>query len=128
MANVDINAIVSSEGPVVAVVILLADGSVIEEDLDMTPRQRNVQTRLGGEVTFLGMYHSVEEVDGVVVVIRKDAKEMGHALSKHKLQPPFRNDDIYGDALLMRSDFEGNPIPFSKAEYDMFAARTDISD
>merc|ERR1711935_1012588 len=99
MANVDINAIVSSEGPVVAVVILLADGSVIEE-----------------------------EVDGVVVVIRKDAKEMGHALSKHKLQPPFRNDDIYGDALLMRSDFEGNPIPFSKAEYDMFAARTDISD
>jgi len=128
IADVDINAIVSSEGPIVGVVILQTDGTVIEEEMDMTPKKKNVQARLGGEVTFVGMYHNETEVEGVVVVVRKNAKEQGLILSKHVLQPPFHREEIYGDLLLMRTSAEAVPVGFSRKEYESFAARTDIPD
>lgn len=96
--------------------------------MDMTPKMKKVQAIVGGDVTFLGQFHKEKEVEGVILVAKRGAEADGLALSKQAMQPPFSKEKIYGDVLLMRTDEGGTPVDFTKAEYEKFAARTDVEE
>ena len=78
-----------SEGPVVKAVLLKADGSCEEHDVNMTARARAVPKLLGSEVSFLGQW----EDEGVIIMQRRDSPE-GTPINQHKLQPPFHSAQV----------------------------------
>ena len=114
--SVDVTAVMSSEGPIVTVVMLRANGSTEELVLDMSPKLQLVAKELGGSVGFLGQWETLE----VVLVIRADQDDEKVAISSHKLQPPFHDASVRGDIMLMRNDEEGIPVDFSLKEYQTF--------
>lgn len=60
------------------------------------------------------------------MVAKRNAEADGLPLSKQVIQPPFHEEKIFGDVLLMRTSEDGTPVDFTKAEYEKFAARTDV--
>lgn len=92
LQNVDIKKIMSSSSPEVSAVLLKVDGSCEEFSIDMSPRLKKTQAKLGGEITFLGQWEDLE----VILLIRKDQTGKKMKLNKHKLQPPFHNAEVYG--------------------------------
>jgi hypothetical protein len=127
----------STVGPVLSCVLLHANGSASEMVVDLTPSKKEVHRLLGGEVTFLGQWHSDKDVDGVVLIANRaqqgaawlagaGSPQAKKALNKHVLQPPFHNDKVYGDIFLMKTDEEGEPLPLTLKAYHRFAARKDV--
>ena len=120
MTNENIKKVMSENLATCKCVLLKADGSMSEMEVDMTPRLRKVQHVLNGEVTFIGQWERIE----VILVVNKMLQHgAGRAkdINKHKLQPPFHKaDDIYGDILLTKSDKNGNPKDFTLKEYKAF--------
>ena len=125
-------------------VLLTSDGGSSELVVDMTPKKREVQGILAGDVSFLGQWYKTEEVEGVVLVVNKGLQETGFKqenegkkLKKgevkiqrntHVLQPPFNKMIVFGDIFLMRTTEDGTPVPFTKKEYVKYAKRTDIEE
>ena len=117
LQNVDIKKIMTSDSPEVKCVLLKMDGSSEEIKLDMSPRLKLSQATLGGEITFLGQWETIE----TIIVIRKDQQASKKLkLNKHKLQPPFHNAKVYGDILLMCSDEHGDPKDIALKDYISF--------
>jgi Family of unknown function (DUF5880) len=114
--TVDVNAVMTSEGPIVTAVVLRANGEYEELVLDMSPKLQLVAKELGGSVGFLGQWESLE----VVLIMRADQDDSSFDVNKHKLQPPFDEAEVRGDILLMRNDEEGIPANFTLAEYNAF--------
>ena len=114
--SVDVTAVMSSEGPIVTVVMLRADGSMEEIVLDMSPKLQLVAKEIGGSVGFLGQWEMLE----VVLVIRGDQDDEKVAINSHKLQPPFHDASVRGDIMLMRNNEEGIPVDFTLKEYQTF--------
>jgi Family of unknown function (DUF5880) len=114
--TVDVNAVMTSEGPIVTAVVLRANGEYDELVLDMSPKLQLVAKELGGSVGFLGQWESLE----VVLIMRADQDDSSFDVNKHKLQPPFDEAEVRGDILLMRNDEEGIPANFTLAEYNAF--------
>jgi Family of unknown function (DUF5880) len=114
--SVDVTAVMSSEGPIVTVVMLRANGSIEELVLDMSPKLQLVAKELGGSVGFLGQWEMLE----VVLVIRADQDDEKVAISSQKLQPPFHDASVRGDIMLMRNDEDGLPVDFTLKEYQTF--------
>ena len=114
--TVDVNAVMTSEGPVVTAVILRANGDCEELVLDMSPKLQLVAKELRGSVGFLGQWESLE----VVLIMRADQDDASFDVNLHKLQPPFDDAEVRGDILLMRNDEEGIPAHFKLSEYNAF--------
>lgn len=114
--SVDVTAVMSSEGPIVTVVMLRANGVIEELVLDMSPKLQLVAKELGSSVGFLGQWETLE----VVLVIRADQDDEKIAISTQKLQPPFHDASVRGDIMLMRNNEDGIPIDFSLKEYQTF--------
>ena len=126
LQNIDIKKIMSSDSEEVKCVLLKADGTTEECLIDMSPRKKLVQQKLGGQITFLGQWEDLE----VILIISANqpdtnstSSENAFLLNKHKLQPPFHNTDIYGDILLTRSDSAGNPKHLPINEYTDFTKK-----
>lgn len=145
MAGGDISKLLKSQGPVVSAVLLKADATVQELDIDTTPQKQMVQKTLGGPFTFLGQY----EEEGIMLMCLRDnnneqGAEEGNNLpvNQHKLQPPFDEAQVRGDILCLRVAAEEDEndnvdtlasksneeffLNYTKDEYMAFAARTDI--
>ena len=116
LQNVNIQKIMESTGPVVQCVLLKADGTEEEIEVDMTPSLRRCQEILGGELTFLGQWEDLQ----VVILVSKDQSGKGIKKNNHKLQPPFHAETAYGDILLTRSDDDGEAAHFRLSEYTAF--------
>jgi hypothetical protein len=136
--GVDIAEVLKSEGPVVTAVLLKADATIEQVQVDTTPHKQMVQKILGGPFTFLGQY---EEEGTVLMCLRSDDNTV--PLNEHKLQPPFEESQVRGDILCLRvaAQEEGDDdnvdtianktneeffLNYTKEEYIRFAARTDI--
>ncbi|KDO29151.1 hypothetical protein SPRG_05394 [Saprolegnia parasitica CBS 223.65] len=120
MAGLDIEAVMSAEGPVVKCVLLKQAGEKTEIDVDFTPSKQAVQALLGGDHTFVGQYEDLN----VMIMCNPEHQEddSGVALTTHKLQPPFhgRLGQIKGDILLFRCDDNGDHKDFTLEEYEAF--------
>ena len=114
--TLDVNAVMTSEGPIVTAVILRANGEYVELVLDMSPKLQLVAKELRGSVGFLGQWESLE----VVLIMRADQDDTSFDVNLHKLQPPFDDAQVRGDILLMRNDEEGIPANFTLTEYHAF--------
>lgn len=114
--SVDVNAVMTSEGPIVTVVILRCNGESEELVLDMSPKLQLVSKEIGGPVGFLGQWETLE----VVLIMRNNQDDEDLPLNTHTLQPPFHDAVIRGDILLMRNDEDGLPVNFSLTEYEEF--------
>jgi Family of unknown function (DUF5880) len=114
--SVDVNAVMATEGPIVTIVMLRAGGECEEVILDMSPKLQLVAKQLGGRISFLGQWESLE----VVLVIRGDQTDENVQINLHELQPPFHNATVRGDILLMRNDEDGTPVNFTIEEYKDF--------
>ena len=109
----------SSTGPIVSCVLLPAGSSLnsppSEVTIDMTPKLRKVQEVVGGDVSFVGQWCH-PQVEGVVLVSARDSSSM--PLNEHPLQPPFHDTEVKGPILLMKTDEDGTPVPFTLQEYE----------
>ena len=114
--TVDVNAVMTSEGPIVTAVVLRTNGECEELVLDMSPKLQLVAKELRGSVGFLGQWESLE----VVLIMRADQDDSSFDMNSHKLQPPFDEAEVRGDILLMRNDEEGIPANFTVTEYHAF--------
>ena len=114
--SVDVNAVMSSEGPIVSVVVLRATGECEELVMDMSPKLQAVAKELGGRVGFLGQWETLE----VVLINRADQDDESIPMNVHTLQPPFHDAEVRGDILLMKNNEEGLPTNFSLQEYTDF--------
>lgn len=114
--SVDVNAVMSSEGPVVSTVILRANGESEEHVIDMSPKLQLVAKILGSSVGFLGQWETLE----VVLIMRVDQDNEKIPMNVHTLQPPFHEAEVRGDILLMRNNDEGIPVDFTLKEYQEF--------
>ena len=114
--SVDVNAVMSSEGPIVSVVVLRATGECEELVMDMSPKLQAVAKELGGKVGFLGQWETLE----VVLINRADQDDESIPMNVHTLQPPFHDAEVRGDILLMKNNEEGLPTNFSLQEYTDF--------
>lgn len=114
--SVDVNAVMSSEGPIVSAVILRANGECEELVMDMSPKLQLVAKELGCNVGFLGQWETLE----VVLVTRTDQDNESIPLNTHTLQPPFHDAEVRGDILLMKNNEEGIPVDFTLKEYQEF--------
>lgn len=114
--TVDVNAVMTSEGPIVTVVVLRTNGECEELVLDMSPKLQLVAKELRGSVGFLGQWESLE----VVLIMRADQDDSSFDMNSHKLQPPFDEAEVRGDILLMRNDEDGIPANFTLTEYHEF--------
>lgn len=114
--TVDVNAVMTSEGPIVTAVVLRTNGECEELVLDMSPKLQLVAKELRGSVGFLGQWESLE----VVLIMRADQDDNSFDMNSHKLQPPFDEAEVRGDILLMRNDEEGIPANFTVTEYQAF--------
>ena len=101
--------ILTSEGPVVKVVILRTDGTVDERSVDMSPAKRPMETVLGGPITLNGQY-----VDDMVIIVTRQRHGVANA---HVLPPPFHQDRIRGDICLVRMDANAVPRDYTRDEY-----------
>jgi Family of unknown function (DUF5880) len=134
----DIAKLLKSEGPVVTAVILKADATIEQVQIDTTPQKQMVQTMLGGPFTFLGQY----EDEGIILMCRRGENDQ-LPVNQHTLQPPFEESRVRGDILCLRvaaqEDDEEDEVDaiatksndefflnYSKDEYVRFAARTDV--
>jgi len=141
--------LLKSEGPVVTAVLLKADATIEEIQIDTTPQKQMVQKTLGGPFTFLGQY---EEEGIILMCLREDGggtttKDI--PMNQHKLQPPFDGSQVKGDILCLRvaaqedeadDDDDDNDnvdtlatksndeffLNYTMDEYKTFAARVDI--
>ena len=108
----------SSEGPIVSCVFLPSgsgqSSAAREITIDMTPKLRKVQEAVGGDVSFMGQWCH-PQVEGVVLVSRR---EQSGPANEHKLQPPFHDAKVCSPILLMRTDEDGTPVPFTLQEYE----------
>jgi hypothetical protein len=114
--DVNIQKLLESKGPVVKCVLLRADGSEEEMDVDMTPSLGKCQEILGGALTFLGQWEDLQ----VVILISKPDPANDLPPNKHKLQHPFSTEMVFGDILLTRSDDDGEAGHFDLTEYTTF--------
>ena len=114
--SVDVNAVMTSEGPIVTVVVLRATGESEQLVLDMTPKLQLVAREIGGSVGFLGQWETLE----VVLIMRNNQDDETVPVNIHSLQPPFHDAVVRGDILLMRNDEDGVPVDFSLTEYEEF--------
>jgi hypothetical protein len=64
----ELMAMMHADGPVVKCVIVAADGTAAEVELDMTPKKEAVKEALGGAVTFLGQWEPL----GVFLLVRRE--------------------------------------------------------
>ena len=109
-----ITKVMSKEGPTCTVVVLRAGPEKKKEEMvvDFSPKKRVVEEVLGGRITFVGQWERIS----VVIVQRADQEDLvasGAPLNEHKLQPPFHEEVLRGDLLLMRTDDEGEPENFT---------------
>ena len=88
--SVDVNAVMSSEGPIVSVVVLRATGECEELVMDMSPKLQAVAKELGGRVGFLGQWETLE----VVLINRADQDDESIPMNVHTLQPPFHDAEV----------------------------------
>eukprot|EP01029_Cantina_marsupialis_P028694 TRINITY_DN777888_c0_g1_i1.p1 TRINITY_DN777888_c0_g1~~TRINITY_DN777888_c0_g1_i1.p1 ORF type:complete len:232 (+),score=121.53 TRINITY_DN777888_c0_g1_i1:93-788(+) len=98
---------------IVKAVVLNADGTKKQIDLNMATKANEVVKVLGGPATICGFY---PQIDVVMTSLRepKDAK-----INKNKLQPPFHKKEIKGSILLTKM-VEAEPKDFTLAEYEDF--------
>ena len=115
----ELMAMMHADGPVVKCVIVAADGTAAEVELDMTPKKEAVKEALGGAVTFLGQWEPL----GVFLLVRRE--DGGLPKFAGRLPKPFdAATGVFGGACLMtRTDESGTPSDFSLTEYEAFAAK-----
>jgi len=118
-------SLMQEDGPVVSVVILCADGSTEEKKIDMTPKLNSIPGLLGGKATFVGQWRSL---DVVLMSLRNPSEETPR--NAHQLPPPFQDDVVQGDIVLIRMDENSMPTDFTLAEYNEFTRQsvTDVAD
>lgn len=119
---VDIKKVMSSEGPIVKCVLLVADGTSQEVVIDMTPSKRELKSFFGGDFYFIGQW---EDIGVILVGGGTEGTDNGKPVTQHILQPPFHGKlgDIQGDIILYRSNKDGIPQNFSLAEYIEFTQK-----
>jgi len=115
--------LMQEDGPIVSVVVLRADGSTEEKKIDMTPKLNSIPRLLGGKATFVGQWRSL---DVVLMSLRHPSEETPR--SAHKLPPPFQDDVVQGDVVLIRMDENSMPTDFTLAEYNEFVTRSVSAD
>eukprot|EP01083_Nonionella_stella_P059904 156710_1 len=115
LSSENLAKIMKEEGPIVQGVLLKHNGDIEEMALDMTPRKNLVAKILGGTVSFVGQFPTLEVV---VMKLREPGADV--ATNMHKLQPPLHKATVKGDMLLVRMNESAIPVDFTKAEYDAF--------
>lgn len=120
ITKVDINKLMTTSYENIVCVLLKQDGQTEEIIIDMTPRLKETQKILGGDVTFLGQWEEME----VILMINRNQSKDDNRKNQHKLQPPFHEVVCYGDILLSRSDANGDPANFTLQEYTDFTRLT----
>ena len=92
----ELMAMMHADGPVVKCVIVAADGTAAEVELDMTPKKEAVKEALGGAVTFLGQWEPL----GVFLLVRRE--DGGLPKFAGRLPKPFdAATGVFGGACLM---------------------------
>lgn len=87
-SSIDIRAVMSKEESAqTRCVLLMKSGKASEISVDMTPSKKKVNELLGGEITFLGAFSSLQ----VVALVRLDQTVVKKDVNKHKLCPPLGN-------------------------------------
>ena len=115
-----VDKIMNETGPVVGVLILKVDGSIVEEKWDMTPKLNKLGEYLNDCVTFVGQY---EEDCGNVIVVTKGLNKCNKKIdknfvNKHILPEPFNDDDDnFGDMVLIRMNSEAIPQDLVLSEW-----------
>jgi hypothetical protein len=119
---VDIKKVMSSEGPIVKCVLLVADGTSQEVVIDMTPSKRELKSFFGGDFYFIGQW---EDIGVILVGGGNKGIDNGKPVTQHILQPPFhgKHGNIQGDVILYRSNNDGIPQNFSLGEYIDFTQK-----
>ena len=98
-------------------VILRQNGTSVEVSVDMTPSLKKLPELLGGDVTFLGQFESIQ----VVLLVKRDQEGMKKKdLNKHKLFPPLADAEAFGDIILTRSGDNGEPLDFTIEEWNAY--------
>ena len=100
------------EGPIVSLVLLPTDGTIVEHTVDMTPRINMIETLIDGQLTINGQFIK----EKVIIIKRRD--ESGLSWNKHILPPPFHHDKIRGPICLVRMDDNAVPQHFTRKEYE----------
>ena len=103
------NALWTSLGPCVYVVVLHPNGCAEERYVDMSPTKLPLYSLLGGQVTIRGQYIPEE----VVVLTRREAR----IPSQHVLPYPFHRDQWNGPIALVRMNEHSVPESFRLKEY-----------
>ncbi|MES1915376.1 MAG: hypothetical protein MHM6MM_007333 [Cercozoa sp. M6MM] len=97
----------------VPALLLVADGSVKQVTLDLSPRANGVATLLGGQAEFIGAFYQSD----VFLLQRQRSEEQGLPRSTHRLPAPFTNYPVFGDALVVRMDENSDPKPLLSLEW-----------
>jgi Family of unknown function (DUF5880) len=116
LSAVDIKKVMQAAGPIVQGVLLSADGTSKQIEVDMTPAKREVDAILGGDLTILGQY---ADLDAILLVLA-DQSAPTLAANPHKLQPPFHAREVKGNIVILRSDEDGEFTNFTLSEYEEF--------
>lgn len=115
--------VMQEDGPVINLVVLRADGSIEDLEVDMTPRNKPIQTILGGPMTFIG---TIESLEVVIICLRDSSLRKDLPKGEQKLPAPFRDDEevqvVRGDIVLMKTGEEGEPQDFSVKEWEAYLA------
>lgn len=113
-----LSGFMQQDGPTIQAVVLKADGSAQELEVDMSPRKNEIGQILGGSSTFLGQL----ETENVVVMMRRDTD--GLEENRTQLPAPLdRAEVVLGDLLLLRMDEGAQPRSFTLQEYREYCAK-----
>eukprot|EP00941_MAST-03F_sp_MAST-3F-sp1_P002752 g2752.t1 len=108
-----LGSLLEGSGPVCKCVLIKAsDGIATEIDIDMTPKENNAATILGGSPTFIGQFI---DLNVVVMKVRNPTPET--VVNPHTLPHPFHKEETKGNILLLRMDDASNPRDFTLEEY-----------
>lgn len=102
-------------GPVVNIIVVHTDGTLENRKVDMSPRLDPMGNVLGGPITIHGQLHALE-----TIIIKCQETDTEIEKNKHMLPPPFHNDIIYGNMVLVRMDKHAIPQSIYSDEYLSF--------
>merc|ERR1719232_177993 len=94
----DVSGILNSTGPVIKCVLVRSDQNeeeISEVSIDTTPKKREVESLMGGPVTFLGQY----EEEGVIAMTKKKEEKNENRIV---LPPPLDEVEVSNSVLLMK--------------------------
>ena len=99
-------------GPVITAVHVLADGTLKDIEMDMSPKLDTPGKVLGGSLSIVGQYEN-----GVVVLTRREPSSNA-TVNPAKLPSPFNKEQIKGSFLLIKMDEASEPQSFSVADFE----------